>query len=154
MEAPHYARLDLFTGGGESVLSAALVDGEVRGSSGELGGLPPPALFWGALGVFRPGRSGNLQGAQNRRDGTTEVTFRYPGDTQVRYRLQGRQIEAVELLRGGRVVEEVTLERGEQPPFPVEARYRHLGERRELRITLEETENVESFPPDIWEPSR
>ena len=56
LEPPYRARLDLFTGRGETVLRAALVGDDLRlpeGASGEL--VPPPALFWSSLGIFRPG---------------------------------------------------------------------------------------------------
>ncbi len=152
LEAPYRARLDLFTGNGEGVASAALVEDDLRGTPGQIGPLPPPALFWGALGIFRPGRTGNLQGARAHRDGTTEVIYRYPGTQEVRYRLRDGNVERVELLRGGQLSEEVTLRRNSDGRFPTEATYRHLAERRELRLTLDTTEHVESFPPDIWNP--
>ncbi|MYH49667.1 MAG: hypothetical protein F4151_09125, partial [Gammaproteobacteria bacterium] len=56
LEPPYRARLDLFTGRGETVLRAALVGDDLRipeGASDEL--VPPPALFWSSLGIFRPG---------------------------------------------------------------------------------------------------
>ena len=152
IEAPYLARLDLFTDGGESVGATALVEDDVRSARGQLGGLPPPALFWAALGVFRPGRSANLQGATRAGDGAFQLTYRYPGGQEVRFHLRENRVDRIDLLRSGRVEEEIRIRSGGNGRFPIESTYRHLSERRELRITLDTTEHVESFPPDIWDP--
>ncbi len=154
IEAPDRARLDLFTGGGESVGAAALVDDELRSARGEVGPMPPPALFWGALGVFRPGRSANLQGASAADDGTTRITYRYPGGQEARFHVRDGRVDRIDLLRNGRLEEEVRVEGGHDSRFPAVSTYRHLAERRELRITLDTMEHVEAFPPDIWDPGR
>jgi len=154
MEPPYRARLDLFGRNGETVLRAALVDDDLRlppGADTRL--VPPPALLWSALGVFRPGGASLLGSGERTGEDRVQLHFRLPGEDSVRYDLLRRMVTEVELLRGGRAVERVALTHGDQR-FPREAVYRNLGEFRELRITLDTVEEVDAYPPDIWTPDR
>ena len=46
----------------------------------------------------------------------------------------------------------VELGFGDDPRYPEGATYRNLGAFRELKLTRESVETVESYPPDIWFP--
>lgn len=153
VEPPDRARLDLFLDNGEVAAIAALVGDELRIPAelpSEL--VPPPALFWSALGVFRPGGDATLV-AGRKDNGTTELEYRLSVGDRVRFRLSGRSVADAMVLDGGAVVERVRAS-GAQPgsAYPAEATYRNLRDYRELRLRLETFEHVDSFPPDIWNP--
>ena len=152
IEPPALARLDLFTSNGERVAAAAL-DGDVLLVADDIQtAVPPPALLWGTLGVFRPGTEAGLTGGRRYLNGSLELRYQVPGGAELLYILRDDQVERIDALRGGRAREEVTLVRVESERFPRQAMYRHLDEVRELRITLESVEHVESYPTDIWNP--
>ena len=154
LEPPYRARLDLFLPGGETVARAALVDGELIIPPGVPDGLiPPPRMLWGTVGVLRPGRGAALLGGRAV-DGGILLRYGYASGEELRYHLRNGAIERVELLRDDAVVETVELTLAEDGPYPREAVYRNLPDFRELRITRESWEAVESFPPDIWNPGR
>lgn len=153
MEPPYKARLDLFMGNGEGVGRAALVRDELRlpPEAVEVP-LPPPALFWATLGVFRPGPGSALLGA-SAEDGGTLLRYGFVDGHRLHYLMNGRRIRRVELLRDGNVEEEVRLDwEGAEGRVPAQARYRDMRATRELNLTLEGIEDVESYPPDIWTP--
>ncbi len=149
VEPPARARVDLFLPNGERVAAAALVDDDMRLPPGIPVILPPPALFWATFGVFRPGGDASLSGGSWRRSGEAELRYLNPGG-EILYGLRGALISEVRLRRGGDAHEEVRLTRAEGERFPREAVYRHLREVRELRLTVESVEAVESYPPTIW----
>ncbi len=152
IEPPALARLDLFTSNGERVVAAAL-DGDVLLVADDIQtAVPPPALLWGTLGVFRPGTEAGLTGGRRYLNGSLELRYQVPGGAELLYILRDDRVERIDALRGGRAREEVTLVRVESERFPRQAMYRHLDEVRELRITLESVEHVESYPTDIWNP--
>ena len=153
VEPPDKARLDLFLDNGETAAIAALVGDELRVPAAlPLELVPPPALLWAVLGVFRPGdRAEVLEG--RRADGVTELRFGLPGGDQVRFRMRGRRVVEAAVLQGGDEVERVVVARsGDESAYPVEAIYRNLRDYRELELRLESFENVDSFPPHIWDP--
>ncbi len=154
LEPPYRARLDLFTGNGETVLRAAMVDDELRlppGSSSEL--VPPPALFWSALGVFRPGSGSALLDGQGSADGSVRLRYGFADGVELRYLLHDRDVSSVDLLRDGEIVDQLSLSRSLGEAFPDEATYRNLAEFRELKLTLDTVETVEAYPPYIWSPT-
>jgi hypothetical protein len=153
MEPPYRARLDLFAGNGEGIARAALVDDEVRLPPEALGvTLPPPALFWATLGVFRPGPGVALLGVESTESETT-LRYGYADGTRLHYTFEGRRIRRVEVLRSGSVEEEVQLSwRDGESRAPEEARYRVMRQTQQLNLELELVEDVESYPPDIWNP--
>ena len=152
IEPPALARLDLFATNGERVAAAAL-DGDILRVADDIQTqVPPPALLWGTLGVFHPGGIG-LAGGRQYPDGELELRYRAEGGRELLYTLRDDRIERIDVIRGGRTTEEVTLVRVESERFPRRATYRHLEEVRELRITLESVEHVESYPTNIWDPS-
>ena len=154
IEPPYLARLDLFTSNGERIAAAALDGGTLRVAQDIQTEMPPPALFWGTLGVFRPGFGVGLTGGSRFPNGDVELRYQGADGTELLYRLRSNRIERIDVRRGGRAREEVALARADGERFPRRATYRHLDEVRELSITLETVEHAESYPTDIWDPSR
>ena len=155
VEPPDKARLDLFLENGETAAIVALVGDDLR-VPGELPLelVPPPALLWAALGVFRPGDGAEvLEG--RRVGGATELRFGLPGGDLVRFRMRDRRVVEAALLREGAEVERVTVSgSGVESAYPREATYRNLRDYRELELRLESFEHVDPFPPYIWNPGR
>lgn len=154
VEPPYRARLDLFARNGERITAAALVDGELRLPEGQAPLLPRPTLLWGVLGVFRPERSMGLAGGSWRSDGGAELRYLPGGDSELLVRLRDSRVQEMLRRSGGRTVEELRIQRADGERFPRESTYRDLAQTRELRMTLESVEHVESFPTDIWNPRR
>lgn len=154
IEPPYRARLDLFARNGERIAAAALVDDDLRLPGGLPDIFPPAPLLWGALGVFRPGPGASITGGTLDGEGRSELRFRFAGGDEVRARLLDRRVERMDRTdaRGQREELRVNLDAGER--FPRETVYRHLGAVRELRLTLESVEHVESYPSGIWTPGR
>jgi hypothetical protein len=154
IEPPYRARLDLFSRNGERITSAALVDGDLRVPEGLPTFLPEATMFWASLGVFRPARGMGLVGGRWHRDGLAELHYRPGGDADLLIRLTRNRIQEVIQQTNGQVVEELRLRMEEDERFPRRATYRDMRQTRELTMTLESVENVESYPSDIWEPRR
>lgn len=155
VEPPYRARLDLFLPGGETVARAALVDDELRLPPDVPDGMiPPPHLLWGVLGVFRPGSGAALLDAEDRASDGVLMRYGFEDGKEIRYTLQGRRVRQVELLRGGDVVQRVSLELDGESRYPAEAVYRDMAGFKELRIRRESVTAVEPYPPDIWNPIR
>jgi hypothetical protein len=155
IEPPYKARLDLFRSNGETVMSAALVDGELRlppGAPDDI--LPPPDLMWGVLGVFRPETGAELVGADDLADGSVRLRYRYPDGRVLSYRVADGRIASMELLDGGHVVQRVELDLEEGSRYPEEATYRNLADFRELALTRDSLERVGPYPSHIWDPLR
>lgn len=151
IEPPYRARLDLFLGNGETVVRAALVDGELRLPPGAPTNILPPAdLMWGVLGVFRPRFGVTLLGADRLEGDDLQLRYRYDDGRQLHYRVTDGRIGTMELLQGQHVVERVELDMVTGDRYPVEATYRNMAAFRELKLTRESVERVEPFPPDIW----
>jgi hypothetical protein len=146
---PLRARLDLFGPRGESYLSAALVDMELRLPAGAQDApLPPPALFWAALGVFRAPVGAQLVGTQ-RDGGTTRLEYAR-GPERWRFRLEEGALRSAEWIGpddGRRTIE---LTGGADHGLPRQAVYRDWRAFRELSLTLDEVNETEGFPADIW----
>ena len=73
---------------------------------------------------------------------------------EVRYLVGDTGVQEVERLRQGSVVEQLALGTPSGARYPNEATYRNLPEFRELKLTRQAVEQVESYPPDIWEVAR
>jgi hypothetical protein len=153
VEPPFRARLDLFAANGERLGAAALVGDELRVPPGMAVVVPPSPMLWGALGVFRPGPG--LYGAEAQRPAQDRSSLRYRsaegGVLQVD--LHARRIERMERRLDSGVSEDLRVRFGPgDERFPRDATYRDLAAVRELRLTVESVEPVESFPPHIWTP--
>lgn len=150
---PDKARLDLFLDNGETAAIAALVGDDLRVPGGlPLELVPPPALLWAALGVFRPGAGAEvLEG--RRADGATELRFSLPGGDLVRFLMRDRRVVEAAVLREGAEVERVVVAAtGQGSAYPAGATYRNLRDYRELELRLESFEHVDPFPTHIWNP--
>lgn len=152
MEPPFRARLDLFLGNGELVVAAALVDDDLRLPVAAPAGIIPPApLLWASLGVLRPGRLATVLGGEAIDSTRIRLRYRIPQGGEVHYVFRDGVLERGELLRGGRVEETLALERArEGTNLPAVAVYRNLPAFRELEVTVEQVDYVESYPPDTW----
>jgi hypothetical protein len=154
IEPPYKARLDLFLNNGETVVRAALVDGDLRLPPGAPENILPPAdLMWGVLGVFRPLYGTELLGADRLEGDALQLRYRYADARELRFRVEGGRVRAVETVQAGHTVERVELGLEEDSRYPLEATYRNLAAFRELKLTRETVEQVESYPPDIWDPA-
>ena len=151
IEPSYRARLDLFGPRGDGYLSAALVDGDIRLPSEPEVPLPPPAMVWAVLGVVRPPMDATLLGT--RAEGTRlELHYDVEG-SRLRYLLIAERLVSVEWRgRGRHMIIELTNEG--DGSLPLAAAYRDWSRNTELHIELEDVEEVESYPPDIWDFSR
>ena len=155
VEPPDKARLDLFLDNGETAAIVALVGDDLRAPAAlPLELVPPPALLWAALGVFRPGTGvETLEG--RRTDTAMELRFGLPGGNLLRFRMHDLRVVEAAVLRDGAVVERVVVAgSGEESAYPAEATYRNLRDYRELELRLESFEHVDPFPSHIWDPGR
>ncbi len=153
VEPPYRARLDLFLNNGESVLSAALVDHDLRlpyGSRRDI--LPPVDLLWATLGVFRPVPGARLVAGERLEGEARRLRYRQEDGTELHYEIFDGALRAVELLEGESVLEWVRVGRVDGERYPGEVTYRNLREFRELKISRETLDRVESFDPSIWDP--
>jgi len=153
VEPPYKARLDLFTTDLELVLSAALVDGELRlppGSRDDI--LPPTDLMWGALGVLRP-HGARLIGGDELEGNGMRLRYAYDDGTEVHYEVVAGLLSSLELLDDGHVVQRVELSNDPGSRYPVQAKYRNLTAFRELTIVRESLESVDAFDAAIWDPT-
>jgi hypothetical protein len=155
VEPPYRARLDLFLDNGETVISAALVDGDLRlppGSPDDI--LPPPDLMWGALGVFHPVGDARLVGGDRLEGEGVRLRYQYDDGREVHYRIVNDVLLALELVERGRVVQRVDVAPERAERYPLEATYRNLAEFRELRLVRESLAVVDAFDPEIWDPAQ
>jgi len=153
IEPPYRARLDLFLDNDESVMSAALVDEELRlpyGASDDI--LPPVELMWGTLGVFRPMNAATLLGGARLEGEAERLRYAYENGAELHFEVGQEGVRGLELLDGGAVVEWVRLTREGNEPYPRAATYRNLVEFRELRITRTSVATAQPFDPAIWDP--
>ncbi len=154
VEPPDKARLDLFLDNGETVVRAALVDGELRlppGSSNDI--LPPPALMWGALGVFHPLAGARMLGADRLEGEAVRLRYAYAERGEIHYRVAGGLLSSLEIVDRGRVVQRVDVGVERDARYPLEATYRNVAEFRELRLVRESLSIVAPFDPEIWDPA-
>lgn len=153
IEPPYKARVDLFLGNGELVLKAALLGGTLNVPPGSLRQiLPPPDLFWGTLGVFRPDYGAEFLGGDELEGDALRLRYRYEDGKELHYHIEGESLKRLELLESGHVVQWVEIELNAESRYPVQATYRNLVAFRELKMTRDRLERVESYPPDIWDP--
>jgi hypothetical protein len=150
-EAPRRSRLDLFGPRGETYLSAALVDGELRAPPALMGRfeLPSPALLWGAVGVIEPPAGARLLEAATR---GAETALRYQaGEDVLEFRAEGTRLQSVRRRRGSAVAESIDLTYNDQGLS--RAQYRDWAAYRSLTLTTESSTDVEQFSEDTWRPA-
>lgn len=153
IEPPYRARLDLFLDNGEGIISAALVDDDLRlppGAPADV--LPPVDLMWGTLGVFRPVRGTTLLAGERLEDGARRLRYGYPDGGELHFELADDTLMALEVVDDGSVVEWVRLEPSADGRYPQSATYRNVTDFRELRITRTSVKAAEPFDAAIWTP--
>lgn len=148
--APERVRLDLFGPRGETLLAAALVDGEMRIPPivAQRFRLPSPGLMWGMMGVVAPPAEARLLDATES-DGATVLRYAL-GDDVLEYRARGARLESVRRTARGGVAESIDLTH--DAGTLQRAQYRDWAAYRGLTLTLESSSDVASFPPDTWTP--
>ena len=150
LQDPDRARLDLFTGDNEAVLSAGLVEDELWAREERaLDFVPSPALLWAFLGTFRPGEGatrlyGEFDGDDFRLD------YGLPNGDELQYLFRSGRIAQVEVHQEGHAVHRVLLAWGGGRELPSEATYRNLSSRSQLKVAVGTVERVDSHPSDIW----
>jgi len=151
VQDPYRARLDLFGPRGETYLSAAVVDGEIRLPASVSPSVVPPApLLWSALGVLRPPVGTTLVGTA--RDGDrVRLEYRDAGG-QWRFELVAGRLRRAEWIRSDGARQTVELKGEGAFRLPREAVYRDWAAYTELTLTLDEVEPVDAFPPETWSP--
>lgn len=150
VDAPDRARLDLFGPRGESYLSAAIVDGEILlPPTAAADMVPPPALLWGALGVFQPPTGGELTRSVRNGDGL-RLEYRAGNDLWT-FEFQQDRLRRVELKGRNGARKTVELKGEGTAGLPREAIYRDWAAFTELKLKLGEVEEVDSFPPETWQ---
>jgi hypothetical protein len=153
VEPPYRARLDLFLDNREGVLTAALVDEDLRLPAGTRDDiLPPVDLMWGTLGVFRPMDDADLVAGERLEGGAERLRYVQPDGTELHYETAGGTLRAVELVEDGSVIQFVRVSEARSDSYPDEATYRNLDAFRELRMTRTATLPSEPFDPEIWDP--
>lgn len=150
MEPPYRARLDLFGPRGEGYLSAALVENELRLPRGTpVVPLPPPAMIWAALGVVAPPEEAVLVGTRVNPD-RTELYYDVE-ESRLRYTLMGGRLTAARWDGNGRRMA-LDLTGSVEPGLPAQALFRDASAGTELKLNLEQVDEVEPYPPEIWTP--
>ena len=147
LDSGRRARVDLFGPRGETLAAAIVEDGSMRvvPQSAEAM-LPPPAMLWASLGVFRRPVDAPLTGTR-RSDGG--ISLEYARDrTQWSFRFDSDRLRAVEWTDGsGRRTVELT---GVVSGFPGQAVFRDWTEFRELTLRVTDVEERAAFEPDVW----
>jgi|GEM_PF-1419728 len=150
VEAPSRARLDLFGPRGESYLSAAIIDGEIKlppGAAADL--VPPPALLWGALGIFQPPAGGELTRSVRSNNGL-RLEYR-AGDEAWTFEFEKERLRRIELKGRDGARKTIDLKGEDGARLPREAIYRDWATFTELKLKLGEVEEVDPFPPETWQ---
>ncbi|CAN5670853.1 hypothetical protein BH23GEM9_BH23GEM9_30730 [soil metagenome] len=148
LDLGYRARVDLFGPRGET-LSAAIIEGEemrvVPPGTDAL--LPPPALLWSALGVFRPPADAPLTATTQGGAGTVLEYAR--DDVRWRFRFDGELLRSTEwTARGGRRTVELTGTASHG--LPGEAVFRDWTEFRELTLRVTDVDENPVFTADVW----
>lgn len=148
LDRGYRGRVDLFGPRGET-LSAAIIEGEqmrvVPAGSEAL--LPPPALLWSTLGVFRPPLDAPLTGT-TRADGRMTLDY-VRDDARWRFRFEDDLLRGTEwTARGGRRTVELTGTASFG--LPAQAAFRDWTEFRELTLRVTNVEESPAFTADVW----
>lgn len=151
VEDPYRVRLDLFGPRGESYLTAAAVERNLRLPPNIAPTTVPPApMLWSVLGVFLPPNEADLVSA--RADGDRRQLDYSDGEDSWHFEFRRDRLQSVE-WRGARD-ERRTVELSGKDTFglPKKVVFRDWAAFTELTLQLEEVENVEPYSPDVWSP--
>jgi hypothetical protein len=142
------ARVDLFGPRGETY-AAAIIDGETMrvAPAGADALLPPPALLWSVLGVFRPPVDAPLT-ATSRTDGGLALVYQRDGATW-RFGFENELLRSTEwTARDGRRTVQLSGNAGHG--LPQQAAFRDWTEFRELTLNVTDVEQRAFFDGDVW----
>jgi hypothetical protein len=152
IQQPYHARLDLFGPRGDTYLSAALIDGELRLPPGvQERQLPPPPLMWAVLGVVAPPADAVLVGTRETAD-RWELYYEFEGGI-LHYILEDGALRSTRWDGSGRRMS-VDLRGRAALGLPDQAAFRDVTAAVELTLNLESVDEVDPFPPEIWTPGR
>jgi hypothetical protein len=148
LDQGYRARVDLFGPRGET-LAAAIIEGETMrvAPAGSEALLPPPALLWSTLGVFRQPVDAPLT-ATTRTDGRLVLDYTRDG-ARWRFRFENDVLRGTEwTARGGRRTVELSGASGYG--LPAQAAFRDWTEFRELTLRVNNVEQSPPFGADVW----
>ncbi|HSJ24071.1 MAG TPA: hypothetical protein VK929_05325 [Longimicrobiales bacterium] len=142
------ARVDLFGPRGETYAAAIVEDGTMRVvPAGADAMLPPPALLWSVLGVFRPPVDAPLTGTSGTEDGL-RLTYQRDGVTWL-FGFSDDALRSTEwTARDGRRTVQLSGSAGHR--LPAQAAFRDWTEFRELTLRVTDVEVRPSFDADVW----
>jgi hypothetical protein len=150
LQDPDRARLDLFTGDNESVLSAEVFEDQLWAHEERaLDFVPSPALLWAFLGTFRPGEDATLLDGEVDGD-DFRLDYGLPDGDELRYLFRSGRMTQVEMHHEGHALHRVLLAWEGGRELPSEATYRNLSSRSQLKVAVDTVERVDSHPSDIW----
>lgn len=156
VEPPYRARLDLFGPRGETYLSAAAVGDELRLPAAMPPALraivPPVALLWSALGVLRAPAGATLQFTEQR--GDTLIVGYSRDEERWSFRAVDGRLRYAEWNGPDAGRKTVELRGTGSHNLPAVAVYRDWTAFRELTLTLDQVNEVASFPADTWYPDQ
>ena len=151
IQPPYRVRLDLFGPRGDGYLSAVAVGMELRLPAGAAEApLPPPTLMWAVLGVVRPPDDARLAGTRTSVE-RTEIWYDL-ADATLRFVLQDGRLRSAVLRGDGRHMAVELSGRAASGDLPGTAYFRDPSGGTELRITVDQTDEVDAYPPEIWIP--
>jgi hypothetical protein len=148
LDRDYRARVDLFGPRGET-LAAAIVDGPVMRvvPAGAEALLPPPAMLWSTLGVFRTPADATLSGTDATDNG---FTLRYEGDGERwTFAFAGDALRDTE-WRAGDGRRTVALTGATAFRTPQQAVFRDWTEFREIVLRVTDVEETNAFDADVW----
>ena len=151
IQPPYRVRLDLFGPRGDGYLSAAAVGMDLRlpPASAEAP-LPPPTLMWAVLGVIRPPDDARLVATRSTAD-RTEIWYELDGAT-LRFDLQDGRLRSAVLRGDGRHMAVDLSGSAATGDLPGTAYFRDAAGGTQLKITVDQVEDVDAYPPEIWIP--
>lgn len=148
LDADRRGRVDLFGPRGETYAAAILQGEDLRAvPPAALSMLPPPALLWSALGVFRAPTTAPLTGTGTA-DGRTTLEYRRDG-TLWRFGFENDRLRSTEWTDGAgrRTVE---LSGSADAGLPAQSVFRDWTQFRQLTLRVTEVEEIAGFEPDVW----
>ena len=148
VDSGYRARVDLFGPRGETLAAAVVDQGAMRvAPQAAAAMLPPPALLWSSLGVFRRPDDAPLTGTTMSDDAAVLTYVR--DRTRWSFQFEGDRLRHTEWTDGsGRRTVELTGDAGHG--LPREALFRDWTEFRELTLRVTEVEERAAFEPDVW----
>ena len=148
IDTGYRARLDLFGPRGETLAATILTDAQMRSVPPLAGAmLPPPAMMWAALGIFRAPEDADLMRASIS-GGTTQLEYAR-GAIRWQFSIADGLLRSMEWTNGS-ARRTVQLTGTSSLGMPAEASFRDWTEFRQLTLKVTDVEEKASFEPDVW----